>query len=94
VGTGGTLNISLSRCCNAEPAEQESWEASRILGFVRSPDERPRSIDAVWKDSDREVDFYRCAAALESLRDTDIMIPSTQAERIVSLVIELLEQIE
>ena len=50
-----------------------------------------RIIGDIWNESDREIDFYECVNALESLAAKDIMIPAGRRERIVTLIFEYLE---
>jgi len=55
-------------------------------------DEIDRIIGEIWNASDREISYYDCVSALDSLANLDIMIPMARREKIVALVFEYLEK--
>ncbi len=55
-------------------------------------DEIDRIIGEIWNASEREISYYECVDALDSLARLDIMIPRARRERIVGLVFEYLEK--
>ena len=55
-------------------------------------DEIDRIIGEIWNASDREISYYDCVHALDSLATLDIMIPPARREKIVGLVFEYLEK--
>ena len=72
------------------------WEYVRPrLGFPL-PDFISREIDRIvadiWNRADREINFYDCVDALDSLKGKDILIPAARREKIVELMFEYLER--
>ena len=49
-------------------------------------------VTAIWKSSEREINFHDCVDALEVLEHRDILLPPARRERIISLVFEYLSK--